>query len=327
VTAAGNIECWGSNLARTQVTTLTGNVVAVSTGGGRGSGMSCNCTPEAATCAVTTAGAAWCWGDNAFGELGNGTTTGSTVPAPVSGLTSGATAISVGPNYNTCAVVSGNVWCWGFSGAGILGNGSSSDTDTPVELAGFSASVVSVAVGAQSACAILSSGAVECWGSNADGELGNGSTTSSLAPVQVTGITGGATAVAVGTNYACAVVAGGVRCWGNNGLGQSETPSQVSGLGSGVTGIAVGAYSDTACAIVSGGLQCWGSNAAGFFGNNGTTNSAVPVPVTTLTSGVTAIAVGPAYGFPCAITEGGSVWCWALNGTASVPVRVSGFPQ
>lgn len=323
LTQHGDAECFGTSLKPTKITTFTSNVAAVSTGGGEGE---FNQNPAAAACAITTAGAAWCWGDNAGDELGNGGTNASSVPTPVSGLTSGVTSLSVGVNYAVCAVQSGNVWCWGSASAGVLGNGSATTTPVPVELAGFTGAVVSVAVGVQSACVIIADGSVECWGSNGDGELGNGTKTASLAPVAVTGITSGATAVAVGTNYACAIVSGAVECWGNNGFGATTTPSLVSGLSSGATAISIGDQ-DTACAVVNGGIQCWGSNQFGFFGNNSTTNSAVPVPVTTLTSGVTAVAVGPSYGFPCAITNSGAVWCWATQAAASVPVRVAGFPQ
>jgi alpha-tubulin suppressor-like RCC1 family protein len=322
-TQHGDAECWGSGLTAAKVTTFTSNVAAISSGGGDGEFDE---NPAAAACAITTGGAVWCWGDNAGDELGNGGTTASSVPTPVSGLTSGVTSLSVGVNYAVCAIQSGNVWCWGSAGAGALGNGSASSTPVPVELAGFTGSAISVAVGSQSACAIIADGGVECWGSNGDGELGNGTKTSSLAPVPVTGITSGATAVAVGTNYACAIVSGAVQCWGNNGFGATTTPSAVSGLGSGATSISIGDQ-DMACAVVNGGIQCWGSNQYGFFGNNSTTNSAVPVPVTTLTTGVKAVAVGPSYGFPCAITNSGAVWCWATKATASVPVRVAGFPQ
>jgi alpha-tubulin suppressor-like RCC1 family protein len=157
---------------------------------------------------------------------------------------------------------------------------------------------------------------------------------SSPAPVQVTGLTSGATAISVGNNYACAVVSGGVKCWGNNGFGASMVPEPVTGLTSGVTAVSVG--DNTACAVVGGAAQCWGSGAFGQLGNGLKMDSAIPVAVSTLTSGVTSISVG--FGgtngsgasliFACAVTSAGGVWCWGSNtygSPGSVPARVTGF--
>ena len=92
----------------------------------------------------------------------------------------------------------GNVWCWGSNSYGLLGNGTAATaTAVPVELSGFTGNVTAVSVGIVSACAIVTGGSVMCWGTGANGELGNNSTMTSLAPVQVTGLTSGATAVSV----------------------------------------------------------------------------------------------------------------------------------
>ena len=119
----------------------------------------------------------------------------------------------------------------------------------------------------------------------------------------------------------------GVQCWGTNGFGQNLTPAAVTGLASGVTSVSGGtapAGGDSACAVMGGAVQCWGNNGAGQLGNGTTTSSAVPVPVSTLTSGVTSVSVG--FGTACALTSGGSVWCWG-SGVGAVPLRVPGFPQ
>jgi alpha-tubulin suppressor-like RCC1 family protein len=201
-----------------------------------------------------------------------------------------------------------------------------------VKVPGFTGAVSAVSVGYASACAIVAGGGVQCWGTNGDGQLGNDSKVTSAAPVQVVGITSGATAISVGTTYACAVVSGGVQCWGNNGFGASSVPAPVTGLAAGATAVSIGAAGgvtdDTTCAIVSGGVLCWGDNTYGELGDNSTTDSAIPVPSSVLTSGVTALSVGPLppFGNECAIASGGSVWCWGGH-IGAVPMRVPGFPQ
>jgi hypothetical protein len=198
-TASGNALCWTGTAAPAPLPPLTGGVATVSAAGW-GLGYS----GEGYFDCVVVAGGVWCLGDNANGELGNGSTVNSTVPTPVTTLTSGVTALSGGIGStagSACAVMAGNVWCWGYNGNGQLGNATTAASSAvPVELAGFTGSVTAVSMGLDSACAIAG-GAVMCWGTNANGQLGNNSTTSTPAPVQVTGITSGATAVSVGDNY------------------------------------------------------------------------------------------------------------------------------
>jgi alpha-tubulin suppressor-like RCC1 family protein len=324
LTAGGNLKCWqvSGTISLTTVPTLVNDVHSFAGGGNW----------ESFDCAVTTAGAAWCFGDNASGNLGNGGTTASSVPVPVTGLSSGVAAVAVGCNYAACAVTtSGDVQCWGDNSSGELGNGTTASTsDVPVQVTGFPSAVTAVSVGTTSACALTVGGSVWCWGTGSDGQLGNGMSKASTAPVQVTGLTSGVTAISVGSNYACAVASGAVECWGQNGFGTSNVPAQVMGLTSGATAVSVGF--DAACAIVNGGLQCWGSNATGQLGNNSNTSSAVPVPVTTLSSGVTSVSVGCGYAtvkdvYACATTAGGGVFCWGNNSTGSTPVHISGFPE
>lgn len=137
-------------------------------------------------------GAVKCAGLNSFGQLGLGTTTDtgditsasgnmSTVtPRQVTGLTSGATSVAAG-SLHTCAVVSGNVWCWGKGDYGQLGNGLKSNSSVPVQVkdpsgSGFLSGVKAVYAGGDSTCAIVQNGPTYCWGNNASGNLGIGST-------------------------------------------------------------------------------------------------------------------------------------------------------
>src|ERR1019366_4194521 len=132
-----------------------------------------------------------------------------------------------------CALtVGGGVECWGQNQWGQLGNNSTKSTYVPVQVTGLTSGVTAISVGLNSACALTSGGAVKCWGSNNSGELGNGSTTASSVPVQVTGLTSGVTAMSVGDDHACALtLGGGVKCWGAgsaaSGDGSTATSSSV----------------------------------------------------------------------------------------------------
>src|SRR4029077_19285687 len=149
------------------------------------------------------------------------------------------------------------------------------------------------------------------------------------APVEVTGITSGATAIAAGGDTTCAIVSGAARCWGSNSDGQlgnndlmndSNVPVQVQGLTAGASAITVGEAH--ACAIVSGAAWCWGKNDFGQLGNNSQDdNSPVPVQVTGLTSGVTAIAAGRWH--TCAIAAG-ALKCWGSNLYGEMGLKTDG---
>jgi alpha-tubulin suppressor-like RCC1 family protein len=236
------------------------------------------------TCAIVGGGAVVCWGRNNYGQLGTGNTTGSSVPVPVSGLTSGVQAITTG-DYHTCAIADGAALCWGSGYTGQLGHPSNATNLTPNPPTGLSSGVQAISGGGEHTCAIVN-GSAMCWGLNDDGELGNGSRNASFAPVQVSGITTGAQDIAAGDHHTCAIVNGSALCWGGDGrFGQlgnnsdagSLVPVQVSSLTSGVRSITTG-YDDS-CALTSSGIVCWGVNAYGELGNNSLVDGWVPGPV------------------------------------------------
>jgi len=235
------------------------------------------------------------------------------------GLVCGALQISAG-GYHTCALTSsGGVMCWGDNNYGQLGDGTTTDRSTPVDVVGLSSGDTAIATGGYHTCALTSSGGVRCWGRNHYGQLGDGTTTNRTTPVDVVGLSG-VTAIAAGVYHTCALTSsGGVRCWGFNFYGQlgdgtttthRTTPVDVVGLSSGVTAIAAGGY-HTCGLTSSGGVRCWGQNTYGQLGDGTTTDRSTLVDVVGLSSGVTAIAGGGYH--TCALTSSGGVKCWGQN--------------
>jgi hypothetical protein len=221
VTPAGAVKCWGRNAegqlgdgtsvnrsVPTQVVGLTSGAASVSVGGNF-------------TCAVTTAGALLCWGHNNFGQLGDGTTTQRNIPVAVSGLGSGVASASAGMHHTCAVTAAGALRCWGLNSNGELGDGTTAQRHTPVTVSGLGSGVAGVSAGAGHTCARTSAGAAWCWGQNADGQLGDGTTAARSIPVAVSGLGQGVTSVSASGWHACAMTtAGDLRCWGRNGHGQ-----------------------------------------------------------------------------------------------------------
>ncbi len=269
LTTNGAVQCWGysqvtsSLSAVTVVPGLESGIVAVSVGS-TADGPGGVAEPFSA-CALTASGAVQCWGDNTYGQLGNGSSgfsSSSLVPVPVTGLDSGVTAVSVG-GVDACAITAaGAVQCWGDNSFGQLGIDPTAlaSSAVPVPVPGLTSGVVAVSVGEAAACALTVEGQVECWG-NAWGFISEVAGPSG--PVPVAGLSGGVSAVSVTRNDGCALTSGtGVVCWGDNlSLGNVYPPMTVVGLESGATAIAVGGpYGDpAACAVTrDGGVECWG---------------------------------------------------------------------
>ncbi|MHB8874904.1 MAG: RCC1 domain-containing protein [Myxococcaceae bacterium] len=225
-----------------------GTCVAPKACGGDGTSNMCGCCAAVHiaaggqhTCIVDKTGGAWCWGTGSLGQLGDGTLDVSLSPRKVAGLDGGLEEVVGGSSIHSCAkTATGGVKCWGSNLVGQLGDGTTENRPSPVDVVGLTSNVLQVAATGAHSCALLSTGGVKCWGLNVHGELGDGTTTSRSSPVGVTGLSsGGASALGMGGNHSCAVTyLGGVVCWGWNTYGQlgdgttidETTPTAVQGL-------------------------------------------------------------------------------------------------
>ena len=129
-----------------------------------------------------------CWGRNEFGQLGDGTTTTRLTPVMVSGFSSGAVAVVTGYYYSCALTTAGGVWCWGQNENGQLGDGTTTNRSTPVAVSMLSFGAVAVSATGFHTCALMSDGEVQCWGYNAYGQIGDGTTAQRTTPVVVSGL-------------------------------------------------------------------------------------------------------------------------------------------
>ena len=311
------------------------------------------------TCALRSDGTVECWGSDSSGQLGNGNPlTDSSTPVIVSGLAN-VTQIAAG-KYHTCALRNdGTVWCWGEDAYGQLGNNSTTDSPTPLEVLGAGGTghltgVTEIDADGQLTCALINDGTVRCWGHNQAGQLGNGSTSNNAigTPQTVVGVGGHGTLgnvahITVGANHACALISGGtVDCWGLDDHGQlgnggaipgtnSASPVQVEGPGgtgylAGVTQISGGRMH--VCVLRSDStVYCWGRNETGELGDGTTINRSFPVQAGDITT-ATQVSAGEYHS--CARLQDGTAQCWGAaafgqigDGTTantSTPVTVIG---
>nr|WP_282452770.1 hypothetical protein [Lysobacter sp. CAU 1642] len=285
----GSVRCWGRNDngqlgdntledRRTPVTVQGLPEAAISVSAGRES-----------SCVIGMSNTAYCWGDNAFGQLGNGDFTDQPLPVAVSGLGASVTALSNHDSLHACAIAAGAVFCWGRNDNGQVGDNSTTNRNAPVLVSGLTSGFDQVDVGAFHSCARFVGSGLKCWGRNLFGQLGDGNTVlTQPTPVTVSGFSTDPQQIALGHDHSCALLdGGGVRCWGLNdsrfqggtgSSGNSTIPVDVSGLTSGVSSIGVG-HNHGCAKLPDGTLQCWGENNFGMLGDGTTTNASSPVQV------------------------------------------------
>jgi alpha-tubulin suppressor-like RCC1 family protein len=299
-------------------------------------------------CFLTATGAAYCSGNNYSGQLGINVPGAGSGPVGVAGGLTFAT-LSTGYDHSCALSMAGAAYCWGSNRDGKLGtNTDVSGCDTPsdhpegdcsnrpVTVSG-GRTFTQISAGGSHTCALTSAGAAYCWGSNGAGELGNGTTNSSLTPVAVAGGLAFAQISAGGTGFTCAVTsAGRVYCWGNNSVGQlgdgsfTNRSSPVAAA-AGLTFVEVRAGGTHTCGLTTAGAAyCWGgSEAAGVLGD-GTSLSPLPIAVS-LPAGVTLTQIDAGDYETCGLAMDGAAYCWgwyypnASSPTVVVaPTRVAG---
>jgi alpha-tubulin suppressor-like RCC1 family protein len=312
----GAVACWGDNSYEqigTSAAISTTTPIFVS-------GLPSPATGVAAglahSCAIAQ-GRVFCWGWNAQGELGSPLTNYlSATPLEVDGLPGAAQGLAAG-GQATCAIVDGQVWCWGI---GLNGVQAIYPTATPVLVEGLS-QVALVAIGPAHKCAVSPAG-VQCWGQNSSGELGNGSKVDSATPVAVVGLDAEVEAISVGTSHTCAVSNGAAFCWGSNtfgelgngSTGEALLPTPVSGLSSGVGSISAGYH--FSCTLVDGAAQCWGLDDSGSLGDGAAGGSTLPQPVV-IPAPLVALGHGADRRHTCVLASG-DAWCWGTDSSGQI---------
>jgi len=290
------------------------------------------------TCGITGAGEAWCWGLGDNGQLGTGDNANRSLPARVSG---GLVfrQISAGGFY-TCGVTTDHeIWCWGANFNGALGDGTFQRRFEPVQVSSpLPFQTVSAGFLSGHTCALTTARVAYCWGSNGDGELGNGSRTKSAVPVAVKG---GRTwrEITAGSGHTCGITTTKVAfCWGsdeNGRLGDGAeqqrrlVPSEVAG---GLAFNQISAGGTHTCAVTTDARAfCWGSGHQGQIGDGQLQDRFVPKAVTGGHSFGRISAVG--LNHTCAEATNGRAFCWGGNFSGEVgdgtnqlrtrPVRVA----
>jgi alpha-tubulin suppressor-like RCC1 family protein len=323
----GSIDCWGvdsngdlgnGGTTNSDVPVAVENITtATSVVGG-----------EDGFCALLSTHTIDCWGYGGSGQLGNGTFTDSDVPVAVENI-SNASKVVGGLSFFCSLLSTGHVDCWGANGDGELGNGSTTESDVPVAVKKIT-TAKSVTSGTESLtnCALLSSGAVDCWGYNAYGELGDGTTTNSDVPVAATGIKT-ATSLAediategAGFGYCALLKSEHIECWGYNSYGElgnhktteSNVPVAVKKI---KTAASIVGGDEGYCAVLKNeDLDCWGRGDYGELGNGSGISSDVPVAVATITTGS---KVESGYLEYCSLLKTtGSVNCWGYGGESQL---------
>ena len=266
------------------------------------------------TCALTTDGDVYCWGNNEVGQLGQGNVgEPSLLPIKVPGLDK-VTQLSVGATHN-CALSQGKAYCWGQNGNGKLGSGSDAQSNSPTLVKDLD-SIAQISANRLSTCAVTTSKSVYCWGDNFAGMLGTGDVKGSLVPVNVKGLAG-IKSVSAAFNHACALSdTSALYCWGDNTNGQlgiqdvtsSYTPMLVPNLPK-IKKVILGA--GHTCVITElDKAMCWGYGEKGQVGHSENSGNLAPNLVADLGP---VKDIQPARFHTCALSDKNEVFCWGAG--------------
>jgi len=286
-------------------------------------------------CGIEVGGAAYCWGDNSAGQLGNPAPQMRTTPANVSGNIS-FRKIGAGRNHSCGLSTDGRIYCWGDNGSFQLGS-TTAGSNAPIAIAS-ALEFADISAGYDHSCGVTSTGDGYCWGSGASGELGNDAFTAGSNPVRVSG--GLAfTNIGAGRFFTCgATTDRKAYCWGDNTSGQLGNGTNASagkpvtvGINLSFAFAAAGGFHS--CGLTTtGAAYCWGNNASGQLGSGNTANSSLPVEVV---GGHVFVSLSVGNRHTCGVTASGDGYCWGENSTlalgdgtavsSSSPVPVTGI--
>lgn len=275
---------------------------------------------DAHTCARKADNTLWCWGSNNGGRLGDGTTTRRTSPVQVSALGASVVDVSCGSAQTCARKIDGTLWCWGSNNLGAVGDGTTTDALSPVQVTALGPDVAEVAAGFGFTCARKTDGTLWCWGKNVSGQLGDGTKVGHLEPAQVTALGNTVAHVAVGYENVCVIkIDGTTWCWGENlfgGVGDGTTtnrltPTQASSLKTDAVQLSL--HEAHACARKKDGtIWCWGDSHYGSLGQEeGSADRSVPIQVTGFSGPAVELATGRCHS--CARLGDATVWCWGYD--------------
>lgn len=282
------------------------------------------------TCAIDSAGAAYCWGLGDRGQLGGGVETGleaNVDPAPVAGALS-FTQLALGWRQSCGLTTSGTLHCWGLGTSGVLGTGDTAGTAVPVAVQNpGGATFGSLVSGEHHACALTSDALVYCWGDNSRGQLGvtTGQTCTDIFGVLASCATAPMLvsptlrfrSLALGRHHTCGIATdGAAHCWGSGedgrlGTGDTVSAASPTPVAGGLSFASITAGIAHSCAIATDGtVYCWGSNVVGNLGDGTTITRMAPTPVS---GGLRFGAVTGGASHTCALTTTGIAYCWGHN--------------
>ncbi len=321
LTASGAV-CWGTGYDGLTAIPGTGGLTGLQLG-------------RTHACGLSTGGRAVCWGDNRFGQLGDGT---AATAQP--GLVSVAGDLSFSElatgAAHTCGLAGGRAWCWGRNKDGQLGDGSGTDRRRPVAVKG-GRTFVALAAGGKHTCGLTSSGQAFCWGDGFSGQLGYGPQESQSEPIDVSG-NAKFTRIAGGGEHTCALTsAGKAWCWGANSAGQlgdgtrSDRTRPVAVDSKGAFEVISAGEAHTCALTAAGEAYCWGENKNGQVGDGSRAGRDRPVAVS---GGQAWSSITAGDGMTCGMSRAKGPMCWGRNekgqlgdgGTAAQasPVAVGG---
>jgi alpha-tubulin suppressor-like RCC1 family protein len=273
---------------------------------------------------VTSAGIAYAWGAGSFGRLGNGGTSNRSSPVTIVGGITNWTQVSAGSTHGLGLTSAGIAYAWGNGSSGQLGTGGTTGVSSPVTVVGGITTWSQLSAGANHSLGLTSAGISYAWGAAADGQLGNGGTTSLSSPVTIVGGITTWSQLSAGNYHGLGRTSAGIAyAWGKANYGQlgnggtTGTSSPVTVVGGITTWSQLAALERSALALTSAGIAyAWGGNSYGQLGTGGTTSTSSPV---TVVGGITnwSQLTGSGRGRSFGVTSSGIAYAWGYNSAGS----------